>query len=346
MALDISPCVTDDDLEAWRRVRIAVIPYERTQSIAEIRADETPERLLVVAREDGVVVGSGMAEPLGRSEGRQRDPAGAARAPPTRLRHRTARAPGRPRRRAWATRRCAPEPTTTGRSPSPAGSASRRSTARSSRPTASPAPVEPTPAPDGIEVVTAQERPGLWEAAYERFGLEALADFAVDAPLEVTPEGWTRSWLGDPMFLALHDGEVVGCAGLGLDPDQPTRAENGLTAVRRDWRGRGLAVHLKLVTLAWAARARHRGGLHLDPGRQRRDAGPQRAPRLRHDDGRDPARPPRRPARPCLTRDGPLPAAPLAVASPACATASAPPACPCHCPSPRSSRPAPSPAAC
>ena len=114
-------------------------------------------------------------------------------------------------------------------------------------------PVEPTPAPDGIEVVTAQERPGLWEAAYEGFGLEALADFAVDAPLEVTPEGWTRSWLGDPMFLALHDGEVVGCAGLGLDPDQPTRAENALTAVRRDWRGRGLAVHLKLVTLAWAA---------------------------------------------------------------------------------------------
>ncbi|WP_425464540.1 GNAT family N-acetyltransferase [Nocardioides eburneiflavus] len=51
----------------------------------------------------------------------------------------------------------------------------------------------------------------------------------------------------------LHDGEVVGCAGLGLDPDQPTRAENGLTAVRADWRGRGLAVHLKLLTLAWAA---------------------------------------------------------------------------------------------
>ena len=55
------------------------------------------------------------------------------------------------------------------------------------------------------------------------------------------------------MFLALHDGEVVGCAGLGLDPDEPTRAENSLTAVRRDWRGRGLAVHLKQRTLAWAA---------------------------------------------------------------------------------------------
>ena len=70
MALDISPCVTDDDLEAWRRVRIAVIPYERTQSIAEIRADATPERLLVLAREDGVVVGSGHGHPLGDRQGR------------------------------------------------------------------------------------------------------------------------------------------------------------------------------------------------------------------------------------------------------------------------------------
>ncbi len=114
-------------------------------------------------------------------------------------------------------------------------------------------PVAVTPVPAGIEVVTAQEHPGLWESAYEGFGLEALAGFAVDTPLDVTPERWAVEWLADPMFLALHDGEVVGCAGLGLDPDQPTRAENGLTAVRRDWRGRGLAVHLKQVTLAWAA---------------------------------------------------------------------------------------------
>ena len=59
-------------------------------------------------------------------------------------------------------------------------------------------PVEPTPAPDGIEVVTAQERPGLWEAAYEGFGLEALADFAVDAPLEVSPGGVDALVAGRP----------------------------------------------------------------------------------------------------------------------------------------------------
>jgi GNAT superfamily N-acetyltransferase len=55
------------------------------------------------------------------------------------------------------------------------------------------------------------------------------------------------------MFVALADDEVVGCAGLMPDPDQPRRAEHGLTAVRRDWRRRGVATALKRTTLAWAA---------------------------------------------------------------------------------------------
>jgi mycothiol synthase len=46
---------------------------------------------------------------------------------------------------------------------------------------------------------------------------------------------------------------VVGCAGLLVDADAPTRAEHGLTAVRRDRRGEGIASALKLTTLAWAA---------------------------------------------------------------------------------------------
>ena len=102
-------------------------------------------------------------------------------------------------------------------------------------------------------MVTSADRPGLWEAAFERFGREALAGFAVDTPLDITPEQWSTTWAGDPMFLAVSGGEVIGCAGLLHDPDQSTRAENALTAVRRDWRGRGIAVHLKLRTLEWAA---------------------------------------------------------------------------------------------
>ena len=82
---------------------------------------------------------------------------------------------------------------------------------------------------------------------------EVLADFAVFEPLEISAEQWNTSWAGDPMFLALHDGEVIGCAGLNRDTDQPERGENALTAVRRDWRGHGIAVHLKRRTLHWAA---------------------------------------------------------------------------------------------
>jgi mycothiol synthase len=252
MALDISHCVTDDDYEEWRRVRIAVLPYERTQSLAELREGDKPERLMLLARVDGEVVGHGLAQRSDTSgggsviprvlEGHRRQGVGTAL-----LERLVAHVAGLglPTLRAGAdddgalafARRFGFEEV-------------NREVEQTYRLTA---PVEPTPAPDGVEVVTAQERPGLWEAAYERFGVEALADFAVDTPLDVSPERWARDWLGDPMFLGLHDGEVVGCAGLGLDPDQPTRAENGLTAVRRDWRGRGLAIHLKLVTLAWAA---------------------------------------------------------------------------------------------
>jgi GNAT superfamily N-acetyltransferase len=55
------------------------------------------------------------------------------------------------------------------------------------------------------------------------------------------------------MFLAVSDGQVIGCAGLDRDPDQPARAEHGLTAVRRDWRRRGVAAFLERHVLHWAA---------------------------------------------------------------------------------------------
>ncbi|GAB3019702.1 hypothetical protein GCM10011376_28900 [Nocardioides flavus (ex Wang et al. 2016)] len=252
MAVEIIPCVTDDDLDAWRRVRIAVVPYERTQSVAELRDSDTPDRLLLLAREDGRVVGHGMAK---RSES-----TGAGTVIPRVLPEHRRRGVG-----TALLQRLVEHVEELGHPMLRSGADDEKSLAFARRfgfeevdreveqTFRLTGPVEPTPRPDGIEVVTAAERPGLWEAAYEGFGLEALAGFAVDTPLDVSPESWARSWLADPMFLALHEGEVVGCAGLGLDPDQPTRAENGLTAVRGDWRGRGLAVHLKLLALGWAA---------------------------------------------------------------------------------------------
>ena len=113
---------------------------------------------------------------------------------------------------------------------------------------------EPFPAsPAGVEVIEAGQRPDLWSACFETFGKEVLADFALHTPLEISADQWNTSWRGDPMFLALYDDEVIGCAGINRDTDRPARAENALTAVRRAWRGRGVAAHLKRRTLHWAA---------------------------------------------------------------------------------------------
>jgi GNAT superfamily N-acetyltransferase len=115
---------------------------------------------------------------------------------------------------------------------------------------------EPMPAiPDGIEVVTVAERPELWPAAYDPFALEAFADMATLRRILVSREQWERDWLSWPeaTFIALAGDQVVGCAGLEYDEDQPDRAEHALTAVARPWRRRGLASMLKRMTLAFAA---------------------------------------------------------------------------------------------
>ena len=111
------------------------------------------------------------------------------------------------------------------------------------------------PAPPGITILPVSARPELWLAAYDAVAAQAFRDMATVTALEVTLQQWQQDWITDPdaMFVAIADGEVIGCAGLMPYPDQPGRAEHALTAVRRDWRRRGVATALKRTTLAWAA---------------------------------------------------------------------------------------------
>ena len=250
-AVDIVRCVSDEDLEDWRTVRMAVAPESRTLSVAELRETESPRRLLLVARRDGVVVGSGLA-------GDSDFPGAGFAAPRVLADHRRTGVGsallvalaeyctelGHPRIQAH----CDDE--------GAMAFAERFGFSEVDREILQERTVGDEPAPPqlaGPEVITLAERPELWDASYERFGREVLADFATFAPLEISLDEWGTTWRGDPMFLALHDGEVIGCAGLVLDPDHPERAENAITAVRRDWRGRGIAAHLKRRTLHWAA---------------------------------------------------------------------------------------------
>src|SRR5215212_6947879 len=60
--MELSVCVTDDDYEAGREVRMAVVPGERCDTVAEMRSQDSPTRLLLLATVDGEVAGSGLSD--------------------------------------------------------------------------------------------------------------------------------------------------------------------------------------------------------------------------------------------------------------------------------------------
>ena len=106
--------------------------------------------------------------------------------------------------------------------------------------------------PEGIEIVLFADRPELAAGAYD-VGSEALPD--VPGSEDWTPpplEQFVASHLrGLAVFLAVADGEVVGYAKLREHPDGRA-ADHGMTAVKRAWRGRGIATSLKLAEITWA----------------------------------------------------------------------------------------------
>lgn len=115
---------------------------------------------------------------------------------------------------------------------------------------------EPVQLPGGIEIVTWAQRPGLARGMYEVYSeihpdIPGFEDVA-DEPFE--------DWLAhqmlrptdspDATFVALAGDEVVGYAKLSLTT--PTAAGHSITAVKRAWRGRGIAGALKATTINWA----------------------------------------------------------------------------------------------
>jgi mycothiol synthase len=249
--MEITACVTDDDYEAWRQVRMEVVPGERTATVAELRAEDSADRMMVLAAVDGVVVGSGLAgvsdsgggfvAPRVRPDFRRRGVG-------TGLLHHLA---AHLTTRSFAQARGMVDDSGSLVFAQQAGFVEIDRQVEQVLTLAEVPP--PSAPPTGVRVIDLVEQPHLWAASYDTFGTEVLADFAVYEPLQVSAEQWAASWAGEPMFLALYDGAVIGCAGLHPDTDRPERAENALTAVRRDWRGRGVASYLKRLTLRWAA---------------------------------------------------------------------------------------------
>lgn len=250
--MELVVCVTDDEYEAWRAVRLAVAPEERCLTVEEMREQDSSDRLLLLAVKDGDVVGSGIAD--------RSDTAGAGFVAPRVLPGRRRMGVGSALLQALAEHCSGLCLSTVVSGVDDEGSlafAEHYGFTEVDREVEQVRAVgderAPTGLPAGVEVIDASQRPDLWAACFETFGKEVLADFALYTPLQISAEQWNTSWYGDPMFLALYDDEVIGCAGLNRDTDRPERAENALTAVRRTWRGRGIASHLKRRTLHWAA---------------------------------------------------------------------------------------------
>ncbi|HEX6701169.1 MAG TPA: GNAT family N-acetyltransferase [Gaiellaceae bacterium] len=244
---------TDADLEAWREVRMAVLPDERAPTVEELRLSEANGELQVLAELDGALAGSGVA---GRStlEGMGFV---AARVLPVARR----RGVGAAILQALAEHVVElgfDRAFATVIDPEGRAFAERFGFREIGRQIEQARPVgdEPEPAsPDGVTIISVADRPELWPLAYDAVAVEAFADLPVPSPAVVSREEWESEWMtwAEGTFLALADGEIVGCAGLLRDEDHLWRAEHALTAVRRDWRGRGVASALKRRTIAWAA---------------------------------------------------------------------------------------------
>ena len=61
MSIEVRKAESDADLEAWARVKRAVLPNESAWSVQEFRERAVPDRLVLVADLDGETVGAGLA---------------------------------------------------------------------------------------------------------------------------------------------------------------------------------------------------------------------------------------------------------------------------------------------
>jgi len=117
----------------------------------------------------------------------------------------------------------------------------------------SPLRVQP---PAGIEIVTWAQRPELARGMYE-VDLEIHPDIPGFEDVALEPfEEWMAHNMQRPTdspeatFIALDGEEVVGFAKLSLTA--PAAAGHAMTAVKRAWRGRGIAGALKAAEINWA----------------------------------------------------------------------------------------------
>lgn len=255
MVLSVRAAASEGELDAWRRLHLAVLPDDQISTVAELASSARPDRRLFLAELDGEIVGGGLADRSGLVghgtvwtgvlEDARRGGVGSAL---------LAAAVVHVRELGIDSLVCHVD----GGDEGSRTFAERFGFAESDRQVEQvlhvrPAAVAPEFPPE-LTVTTVSERPELLRAAYD-LAVEAFEDMAHHTPASTTLDEWLEeeATLPGGSFVVLAGDQVVGYSGLMRDREDPARAEDGLTAVRRAWRGRGIARALKQAELAWAS---------------------------------------------------------------------------------------------
>jgi mycothiol synthase len=251
--IEIGPVESDADLEAWATLKSRIVPEEPVTA-DQLRSYHAPERILVLATLDGELAGCGVAD-------RSHFP-GRAFVAPRVLPEKRGRGVGTALFHhlvAYA-RELGVEGLTTfvdGDDAQSRDFAARRGLVEVDRQIEQVREVadEPPPQPpDGVTFESlGQRREELLREAFA-VATEAYADMPLPDTITVPLEEWLNDEATLPAgsFVARAGGVVVGYAGL-LERAESGTAEHGLTAVRRDWRGRGVGQALKRAELHWAS---------------------------------------------------------------------------------------------
>jgi GNAT superfamily N-acetyltransferase len=247
-------CETDSDYEAWLAVRRAVLPDERTSTLDELYTFIEPGDLHLLALVDGELAGNGLCN---------RSDTGGAHTAPRVLPSMRGRGVGsallvrlaehaveRGFARAGAHVQGGDEPSVA--FARKFGFTERRRDVQQVRVLDDGCVPKPRDV-EGIEVVSLADRPQLLREAYP-LAQQGWEDIPID-DIDISLHSWLIEGAGslpEGSLVALAAGEIVGFAGLMRWHGEPAKAEHGLTVVRRDWRGRGVAAALKERQAAWA----------------------------------------------------------------------------------------------
>jgi mycothiol synthase len=113
--------------------------------------------------------------------------------------------------------------------------------------------------PEDIAITSLADSPelarGVWETASE--AMPDIPYYAVPMSAGSFEEFAARSFAGpryipEATFVAVRDGEVIGYAQLAWMSRAAGLADHAMLAVRRGWRGRGIAKALKARQITWA----------------------------------------------------------------------------------------------